>query len=190
MKKKTLLPSSPVIAGSSRRVAQIEEPLMKDDLRLPRAAKLRLYAKGLSDVEKALRRFPKRMWDWSPKPGVHWCVREVLWHLADSEANYYIRIRRAAAEPGSPVSSWDHEKWEKVGAYKRRPALEAWALIRLLRVSNLGVLRRLPSKAWSQKVRHPDYGVLTLDHIIGMGVWHTRHHLNQMERRYREWKNR
>jgi len=178
------------IQGPNRVLARLEKPLIAPYLRLSRPEKLAQLASGMRDIEKRLRVFSKRMWDWSPKPGTHWCIREVLWHLADSEANYYVRIRRAAAEPGASVSPWDEGKWALEGRYTKQPADRAWAVLKTLREANRALAAILPPTHWKRKVRHPDFGMMTLDRVVGTCLWHTRHHLGQMERRYQEWKNR
>src|SRR5262245_48171686 len=64
-----------------------------------RERKLKAFTQGPARLEKALKKFPRKMWGFTTTPK-NWCIQEVLWHLADQEANLYVRLRRAAAEPG------------------------------------------------------------------------------------------
>src|SRR5262245_51757617 len=84
-----------------------------------RAKKLSAFGKCAAQVERALAKFPRRMWGFSPTPGVHWSIGEVIWHLADQEANLYLRLRKALAEPGGFVTAWDQEKWSKGLLYRK-----------------------------------------------------------------------
>ena len=67
-----------------------------------RAKQAAAFAKGGARLQKALRKFPRKMWSFSKDPK-NWSIAEILWHLADHEANFYVRLRKAAAEPGGPV---------------------------------------------------------------------------------------
>ncbi len=157
---------------------------------LSRPALARLYYRSLPDVERALKRYPRGMWTWSPRPGKDWCIHEVLWHLADAEANVFIRIRKAAAEPGSAVVSWDQEKWAHAQDYRRMNPRSALALWKTLRRANVDFVKRLPAAAWKRKVRHPENGTISLEWNIAMNLWHTWNHLRQMEKRYLGWRSR
>ena len=70
--------------------------------------KLSAFALGAKRLPAVLKRFPKGMWDISVKKG-NWNITQILWHLADQEANHYVRQRRGVAEPGQAVSAYDQE---------------------------------------------------------------------------------
>jgi len=50
------------------------------------------------------------MWQYKPGPD-RWSIHEIIVHLADSEANSYIRCRRFIAERGSRVMGYDENRW-------------------------------------------------------------------------------
>jgi hypothetical protein len=152
-----------------------------------RSKQIAAFTKGGARLEKALRKYPRKMWSFTTTPK-NWCITEVLWHLADQEANLYVRLRRAAAEPGQPVSAYDQEKWSERLLYKKADPLQAKAMLLLLRKANADLVKRLPSKAWNSKVKHPEWGALTFGFLIALNVWHLDGHLAQMGRRYAEWK--
>jgi len=184
------IPKVQPIQGSNRVLARLEKPLIEPFLRWSKPQKLRGLSQGLREAERSLRKYPRRMWDWSPKPGTHWCIREVLWHLADSEANYYVRLRRAAAESGATISPWDENRWALAVPYRKQSAALAWETFRALRTANIAWVKILSPGVWNRRVRHPDFGVMSIDRIVGACNWHTKHHQGQMERRYLEWKVR
>jgi hypothetical protein len=40
-----------------------------------------------------------------------WTPRQVIHHVADSEAQSYARLRRLVAEPGTSIQGYDEAKW-------------------------------------------------------------------------------
>ena len=157
------------------------------DWSIPQKAKA--FQEGGARLRSVLRRCPRRMWTFTTKRS-NWTIAQVLWHLADQEANLYVRLRLAAAEPNSLVSSYDQEIWAEKLAYPKASPEQARDLILLLRKANSDLLKRLPPKSWKGKVKHPEWGTRDLGYMVALNVWHLEHHLRQMERRLREWKAR
>ncbi len=154
-----------------------------------RSKKIAIFAQGPAKVRKTLGKFPKAMWHFTAKKG-NWTITEVLWHLADQEANLYIRLRRAVAEPNQVVSPYDQNKWADRLLYSKADPEQARDLLLLLRGANADLLKRIPAKGWRGKVRHPEWGLLTLEYLVGLNIWHLEHHFLQMGRRFKEWKTR
>jgi hypothetical protein len=154
-----------------------------------RVQKLNAFAQGGNRIAQALRKFPRSMWGFTTKKG-NWCITEVLWHLADQEANVYVRLRKAIAEDGSTVNAWDHTAWQKGTLCPKADSIQARDLITLLRRTNADLLRRVPTKDWKNHVQHPETGVTTVEDMVGFNIWHLENHIGQMERRYKEWKKR
>jgi hypothetical protein len=120
------------------------------------------------------------MWGFTAKKG-NWTIAQVLWHLADQEANLYVRLRRAVAEPGGMVSPYDQEKWADKLFYSKADPLQALGLLRLLRKANADLLKRISAKDWRKRVKHPEWGPLTLEYLVGLNIWHIEHHLPKWE---------
>ena len=78
------------------------------------------YGKAYDSLIEALKEFPKEMWQWKPTPE-KWSIHEIIIHIADSEANSFIRCRRFIAEPGSGVYGYDENKWAERLDYHSRP---------------------------------------------------------------------
>ena len=79
-------------------------------LHADRQWKIESYGQAYAELEAALRRFPKDMWAYKPSPD-RWSIHEIVVHLADSEANSYVRCRRLIAEPGLAVMAYDESRW-------------------------------------------------------------------------------
>src|SRR5258708_7631950 len=130
-----------------------------------RSKQVAAFSKGGERLEKTLRKYPAKMWGFTTTPK-NWCIKEVLWHLADQEANLYVRLRRAAAEPGKIVAAYDQEKWSTKLLYKKADPQQAKVLILLLRKANADLVKRLPSKVWNHKVKHSEWGMLTFGFMM------------------------
>ena len=166
-----------------------ERYFTKEDVApMGRARKVNLFSAGVERVEKALRKFPRRMWSYTQSPE-NWTIIQILWHLADQEANLYMRLRIAAAEPGHPLTAYDQNKWDKGLLYQKADPEQARDILLLLRKANADLVKRLGPSAWNKQVVHPEYGKRPFSYFVGMNIWHLDHHLAQMGRRYTEWKN-
>lgn len=154
------------------------------------ARKLGAFQAASGELRKAIRRFPRGMWGFSPKPGTHWCIHEVIWHLADAEMNASIRFRQALAQPGTVLMVWDQEKWGAAPPYRKLDVATALDVFFALRRANAELLKRIPKSAWKHKVKHPEFGVRTLESLVAMNTWHVHNHIGQMQRRYDQWKGR
>jgi hypothetical protein len=134
----------------------------------------------------ALRQFPKKMWLYKPMPE-RWSIHEIILHLADSEANSYVRCRRFIAEPGSPVSRIDAARWAGSLGYFHQSTREALEIIRRLRKMTHQLLITVPDSIWLNTVEHPRDGRISLEHWIGLEERHIPHHLQQMKANHEAW---
>jgi len=152
-----------------------------------RDEQLATYARAADDVAEALKGFPRTMWAYKPGPE-RWSIHEILVHLADSEANSYVRCRRAVAEPGSVVMAYDEERWAAELHYHDQDPQEALALFRNLRSTTTSLLRALPASAWARTMQHSERGPLTLDDWLAIYAAHGREHIEQMKATHAAWR--
>src|ERR1041384_2096067 len=155
---------------------------------LSRKEKLRLFSGGLTRLDKALRKFPRKMWTFKPE-GSKWSIHEILWHLADSEIYTYVRLRYCIAQPGTEVPSWDQEKWAQKTHYQKHDVRQAIGIIKTMRRANIKMVKKVPAKVWGQGVKHPEFKVTSMEWWGGHIAWHMDHHIQQMEKRFQEWKS-
>lgn len=154
--------------------------------RAERRQKLESFGRAPSLLAAHLRHFPKKMWAYKPA-GDRWSIHEIILHLADSEANAYIRCRRLIAEPGKPVLSYDPGAWAGSLGYFYQSTKEAFEVIRRLRRMTYQVLIHLPEQVWSNTVEHPDSGTISLEQWLDMQEGHIPRHIQQMQQNYLEW---
>jgi hypothetical protein len=154
----------------------------------PEERRQRLESYGLAHqrLVTALERFPHEMWQFRPTPE-RWTIHEILIHIADSEANSYVRCRRFIAEPGSTVLGYDETKWARALRYHDQSPEEALELFKWLRHQSHRLITDLPASVWSNTVSHTEAGVMTMDDWLAIYERHIPEHIEQMQANYQDW---
>jgi hypothetical protein len=148
---------------------------------------LESYAAAHARLTQELSKIPREAWQYRPAPS-EWNIHEVILHLADSEANLYVRARRFIAEPGSKVLAFDHDRWTAALDYHRQDAAAALELFKFLRVLTFQLLRMQPESVWGNTVEHSQYGVMTLDQWLERADKHANDHIGQIKNNFSAWK--
>ena len=151
-----------------------------------RLQKIESYGGAYAELVDALTQFPKEMWRFKPSPE-RWSIHEIVVHLADSEANSYVRCRRLIAEPGQSVMAYDENRWAEYLRYHDQSTQEALELFKWLRLESYRLIRPLPEPVWSNSVFHPEHGNYTLDDWLVIYERHVREHVRQMQANYQAW---
>ncbi len=152
-----------------------------------RSALIESYGCAFEQVHAALREFPREMWQFKPAPN-RWSIHEIIIHLADSEANSFVRCRCFVAEPGKTIMPYDQDRWAIRTEYHRQSTEDALELFRLLRKMSYDLIKRLPEEAWQNTVLHPELGPLSFEKWLVIYEEHARKHIEQMRRNYEAWK--
>lgn len=126
-----------------------EHPVMDRDALLDR------YAGGLDAVTDALDGASTAELDARPADG-GWTAREVVHHLADSEARSMLRLRQLLAEDAPAIEVYDQDRWAATLHYDG-PLDEPLAVLRAVRASSLATLRRIGDDDWQRAGRHPEH---------------------------------
>ena len=151
-----------------------------------REDKIESYGRAYETLIDGLRQFPKETWDFRDEHGC-WSIREHLVHIADSEANSYIRCRRFIAEPGQPLMAYDENAWGAALGYPDRDPRQSMELFRLLRHQTYNLIKMLPESTWSNVCFHPENGDMTLDDWLTVYEAHIPEHLSYMQENYAAW---
>lgn len=112
-----------------------------------------------------------------------WSARQVIHHLADSETQSYLRLRRLLAEaPGSLIQGYHEEAWATCPAlgYEQLPVEHAMEIFRAVRRGSLDVLRRLSDRDLARYGEHSESGHYSLDIWLHIYTRHPRDHAEQM----------
>ncbi len=151
-----------------------------------RQAKIASYGAAPAELEAALRDLPRAAWQFRPAPE-QWTIHEIAVHLADSEANSYVRCRRFIAEPGAGLMGYDEIAWARALDYHAQSVEAAVALFRELRASTHRLIQGLPEAVWAHTAVHSESGQLTLDDWLDIYERHVREHVAQMRAAYAAW---
>ena len=114
-----------------------------------------------------------------------WSARQVIHHMADSEAQSYARLRRLVAEPdGSVIQGYDEGAWaecEKLG-YKDAPVENSIAVFAAVRAGSLDVIKRLEESDLAKFGEHSERGKFTVETWVTIYTKHPHEHGDQLAR--------
>ena len=82
------------------------------------------YKAGYDEVAGSLEGFPEEQLSAHPIPG-KWSAREIVQHLADSEMNSAIRLRKLLTEDDAQIQGYDQESYAARLRYNERDIARA-----------------------------------------------------------------
>ncbi|MBV8845327.1 MAG: DinB family protein [Bryobacterales bacterium] len=118
--------------------------------------------------------------DFKPAPD-KWSVRQVVCHLADTEAVYVMRIRQVLAEDNPVLKSFNGDAWAERLDYNRRKISHALETFRRLRTDNFDLLKEMPEEAFLRPCTHAEAGPWTLQTLIQNCSEHLEDHVKQIQ---------
>lgn len=151
-----------------------------------RTQKIESYGRAYDLLTESLKQFPTEMWHFRPAPHF-WTIHEIIVHIADSEANSFIRCRRFIAEPGQAVLGYDEQGWAIALNYHQQSTADALELFKWLRHNTYQLIRSLPETIWANTVTHSENGLMTMDDWLDVYERHIPEHLAQMQTNYEIW---
>lgn len=154
-----------------------------------RRRKIEAYGHAGVLLREGLKTLPREMWLFKPAPE-QWSIHETIVHIADSEANSYIRCRRLIAEPGTAVMAYDENRWASALRYPDQNTEDALQLFQHLRCASYLLIRDLPEGVWANAVDHPQNGRMTLEDWLDVYERHIPEHLAQMRAVQAAWQQR
>ncbi len=120
-----------------------------------------------------------------PAPDGGWTARDVAHHLADSETNGFIRLRRLIAEDDPIIVAYDQDEYARRIHYGR-PIASSLAVFAAVRMSSLELLEALTPDEWQRSGQHSDSGHYSVDDWLAIYSRHPHDHADQI-RRARGW---
>jgi hypothetical protein len=111
-----------------------------------------------------------------------WTPRQVIHHVADSEAQSYARLRRLIAEPGTQIQGYDEGKWAESATLGYSvtdvaPSIEVFAAVRK---SSYLLLQRLSEIELDNKGVHSESGEYSIRTWLETYTNHPIDHANQI----------
>jgi DinB superfamily len=127
------------------------------------------------------------------EPGKHdaWSVRQIVCHLADTEAVCSMRFRQVIAEDNPSLPGFDGEAWARSLDYDKRKISQVLEIFRVLRASNHELLKTLPPETYERTGTHSERGKMSLLDLVNTYAEHVENHVRQLQRTraaYREHK--
>ena len=111
-----------------------------------------------------------------------WSVREIVAHLADTEIVGSFRMRLILGAPGTPIAPFDQDVWVTSLHYDKRDVRKALEQFRVLRETNLALLKTLSPEQWKHYGMHAERGQESIAQIVRMFAGHDLNHLLQIEK--------
>lgn len=149
--------------------------VMDTDDRTSRLARLR---SGSDDVVAALAAITPTELD-RPQQSGGWTARQIVHHLADSEATAYVRLRRVLAENEPVIAGYDEPEWARRLHYDR-PIEPSLAVLRAVREASLQLLEALSPDEWQRSGSHVESGPYTVARWLQIYSEHAHDHANQI----------
>lgn len=147
---------------------------------MDRDALIDTYRTGADAFAAALDGLTGTQLDTVPANG-GWTPRTVAHHVADSETNSYIRLRRLVAEQAPEIIGYDEERWARELRYDSRPIGSAVAVVHAVRAASLELLLTLGPDDWARAAgSHSEAGPYTLDAWLQTYARHPHEHADQI----------
>jgi len=108
-----------------------------------------------------------------------WSAAQVVHHLADTDVVSSERLRRMLAEDRPAQVSFDPDAWTTTLDLPTRTAADSAALVRALRMANVGILTGLSDEQWQRQAQHPTRGPVTVETWLLTWTQHLHEHVSQ-----------
>ena len=163
---------------------------MEEDIRYPvgkfirpqsmtaqqRAEAIIVLANSPQTVREAVRGLSEAQLDTPYREG-GWTARQVVHHLADSNAAANERTRWALTEDWPAIKPFDEHAWAQLEDARTLPVEVSLQLLEALQTRWVVLLCSLQEKQWTQcGYKHPVMGEVTLEQGLALHAWHNRHH--------------
>jgi uncharacterized damage-inducible protein DinB len=109
-----------------------------------------------------------------------WTVRQLIHHVADSHMNAYCRMRLALTENWPTIKPYDEKQWAELPDARNATVELSIELLRALHARWHRLLESLSPEQWERGFVHPENGRQTLDQVLALYDWHSRHHLGHI----------
>jgi hypothetical protein len=139
------------------------------------------YEAGYDEVVKSLEGFPADQLTAHPIQG-KWSACEIVQHLADSEMNSAIRLRRLLTEDRPVIHAYDQEQYATLLNYNERDFAPALDALRGARATTAQLLARMTEEEWKREGWHPESGLYTAEHWLKIYADHAHNHAAQIQR--------
>ena len=146
-----------------------------------RSALVARYKAGYEEVARSLEGFPAESLSAHPLPG-KWSAREIVQHLADSEMNGAIRLRKLLTEDAPQIQGYDQEAYAARLRYNERDIAPALDALRGARSTTAQLLDAMTEEDWAREGTHSESGRYTAEDWLRIYAAHAHNHAAQIRR--------
>lgn len=146
-----------------------------------RRALIARYLDGPDEVDRALLGFPADRLTARPLPG-KWSAAEIVHHLADSETQSGIRLRKLLVEPHPVLQAYDQDAWATRLRYNERPIGPALTAFRAARETTGQLLAAMTDEEWRSHGWHSESGSYHAERWLEIYAEHAHGHAAQIRR--------
>ena len=139
------------------------------------------YKAGHAEVVAALAGFPSGQLTAHPIPG-KWSAAEIVHHLADSEMNSALRLRKLLAEAYPVIQGYDQEVWTSKLHYSERPIGPALEAFRYARETTAQLFEHMSEADWRRLGWHSEAGSYHSERWLEIYAEHAHGHADQIRR--------
>jgi uncharacterized damage-inducible protein DinB len=104
-----------------------------------------------------------------------WTVRQTVHHIADSHLNSFCRFKLALTEDVPTIRPYHEDRWAELSD-SDMPVETSVKIIDGLHARWAALLNSMSDADFQKKLNHPESGEWTLDKMLGLYAWHSRHH--------------
>ena len=145
---------------------------------MERAALISRFREGSAVIEQVVDRLTDDDLD-RPGPDGGWTPRQVVHHLADSEATAYVRLCKLIAEDEAIIQAYDEPEFARRLHYDR-PIGTSFAVLQAVRAASLELLESLTPAEWDRSGTHAESGAYSVDDWLRIYAGHSLDHANQI----------
>ena len=139
------------------------------------------YREGFDEVSRSLEGISDADLRARPIPG-KWTACEIVQHLADSEMNGAIRLRKLLTEDDPQIQGYDQEHYAVSLRYNERPIEPALDALRGARATTGQLLDAMTDADWSRAGTHSESGRYTAEDWLRIYADHAHNHAAQIRR--------
>src|SRR4051812_36883073 len=146
-----------------------------------RQALVAQYKAGYDGGAQSLEGFPAGKHSAHPIPG-KWSAREIVQHLADSEMNSAIRLRKLLTEDDPQIQGYDQADYAARLRYNERDIAPALDALRGARATTGQLLDAMTDADWSRAGTHSESGRYATEDWLRIYAAHAHNHAAQIRR--------
>jgi uncharacterized damage-inducible protein DinB len=109
-----------------------------------------------------------------------WSTRQIVHHLADSQINTLIRLKLCLTAHEPAITPFDQDAWAATADVRNVEPHASLAILDGVNARIAVLLSSLEPAGFTKAFRHPERGLMDVDHTLQLYTWHCRHHLAQI----------